>query len=236
MKRILALILLLALVCSLCVFAPTAAALSDEEAEALYEKYGPILDALEEGDYSTALDAVWEMKPPIEFEPVEITPENVYDYFEIGLDNPRIERFSDGSIKEIWPGSVYLALKEDFTRRLDWENSNINVTVKGKKALYRAKIDWETGEVTLGDKMDSKVKKDMKKHFDWFQFNIEEQIQEIFSKYYFAGDAFIYKDPKDKYWTMNPAVPGLDAKYYQSVYSDVEITAASGTLYLAPEA
>ena len=235
MKRILALVLLLATVCSLCVFAPTASALSEEETDALCEKYAPVLDALEAGDFDAALDAVEEMKPPVEYEAVEITTENFLDYFEIQQMDPRIERYADGSIKRVWPGSAGVAMKEGIAERVNWKDSKLKVSVKGKYTLYRAKIDFETGEITLGDKMDSKTKKEFKKQVSWFDLDFTEQIEAVFSYWYFGG-SFCYKDPEYKYWTMNAAEPGVKAKYYQPVGSDIEISKASGTLYLAPAA
>lgn len=235
MKRILSLILLLATVCSLCVFAPSAAALSGEEAEALCEKYAPIIDALEAGDYSAALDAVWEMKPPVEYEAVEITPENFFDYFEIQQAEPEIYRYADGSIKRIWPGSLVIVMKEDVQKRVNWTDSKLKATVKGKYTLYRAKVDFETGEITLGDKMDSKTKKEFKKQASWFDLNFSRDVEGVFSRWH-IGDGFCYKEPKYKYWTIGYAEPGVKTKYYQPVASDIEVSKASGTLYLAPAA
>ncbi len=235
MKRILALVLLMALVCSLCVFAPTAAALSEEEADALYEKYASIIDALEAGDYDAALDEVRGMKPPVEYEAVELTPENFYDYFEIGPGETNIERKSSGKIKSITPAGLRVTLKEEFWDRLDWDNSTLHLRVKASKNFARAKIDWETGEVSVSSKNDSDVKKALKKT-GWVETKLDNTIDSVFSWWSAGWDLFYFKDSQYKYWTNGAAEPGKDVKYYQAVYSNIEVSEVSGTLYLAPEA
>lgn len=231
MKKLVSVVLLIALVCSLCATGVSASALSPEE---LYEKYAPVIDALEAGDFSAAYKAVRDMRPPVEFETVEITLENVNDYFEFASMGDNISRYSDGSIKEIWPGSTGLKMKEGIPARIDWDNSHVELKITGKQSLYRAKVDFETGEITLGDKMDSSDRKELKKS-GMFDPDLDETISGIYSSYYFGG-SFYYKHPEYKSWWMGSAEPGVKTKYYQAVASDLEFVSASGTLYLIPEA
>ena len=86
MKKLTAFILLIALVCSLCVFAPSAAALTEEE-EALYTKYADLIALLEAEDFNAALETVTSMMPATEFEEITLTAENFFDYFEIATEN-----------------------------------------------------------------------------------------------------------------------------------------------------
>ena len=231
MKKLTAFILLIALVCSLCVFAPSAAALTEEQ-EALYTKYADLIALLEAEDFNAALETVTSMMPATEFEEITLTAENFFDYFEIATEEPSIERNSDGSIKQIYPGWLALKLKEDFVNRLDWENSTLTVGITAKKDLYRAKIDWETGEVTLSGKSDSDVKKAVKK-LDWFEPKVDVQVSEIYYSYYLSGDGFWFKHPTYKGWSSGFAEPDLKAKYYQVVYRDIELVSVEGTLFLA---
>lgn len=231
MKRIITLVLLMAIVCSLCVFAPTAAALSEEE-EALYTKYADLIGQLEAEDYDAALESIWSMMPATEYEEVVLTPENVLDYFDIITGEPQIEKDSSGNIKRIWPGGLLLVMKEDVINRLDWENSSLVLGVTANKDMYRAKIDWETGEITLGDEKDSDVKKAVKK-LDWFESKVDEQIDGVYSTYYITGEAFWYKHPQYKSWSSGYAEPDLHTKYYQVVYTDIEVVNVEGSLFLS---
>ena len=233
MKRLLAFILLVAIVCSLCVFAPSAAALSEEE-EALYTKYADLIALLEAEDYESALGFVWDMMPAAEYEEVVLTEENFFDYFEIVPGDPYIEKTSSGEIKSIYPGGLYLALKEEFVDRLDWENSGFSVGVTAKKDLYRAKINWETGEITLGSEPDADVKKAVKK-LDWFEPKVDTRVDEsetVYYSYYIDADSFYFKHPKYKAWNSGMAEPDLDTKYYQVVYRDLEISGVEGSLFI----
>ncbi len=231
MKKLVSVILLIALVCSLCATGVFASALSPEE---LYEKYAPVIDALEAGDYDAAYEAVWDMRPPVEYEAVEITLENVNDYFEFGTRASDITRYSDGTIKSVWPENMGVRMKEGIPARVDWDNSHVDLTVTGKQTLYRAKVNFETGEITLGDKMDSKDRKELKK-IGMFDPDLNETLSGIYSGYYFGG-SFYYKHPEYKGWWMGSAEPGVKTKYYAPVLSDLEFASASGTLYLVPEA
>lgn len=232
MKKLVSLCLLIALVCSLCATGVSASALSPEE---LYEKYATIIDALEAEEFSTAYKEVSDMIPIEAYEAVEITKENFYDYFEIGPGESNIERYSSGKIKSVSPGGLRVLLKEELWDRLDWQNSSLHLRVKGSKDFARAKIDWETGEITVSDKKDSDVKKALKK-LGWVETKLDESIDGTFSWWSVGWDSFYYKDPQYKYWNNGQAESGKDVKYYQAVYSNVEVEEVSGTLYLAPEA
>lgn len=230
MKKLISVLLLIALFCT--VFAGSAFALSEEE-EALYTKYADLIALLEGEDYEAALEAVQAMIPEPEFEEVVLTEENFFDYFEIVSGDPYIERYAGGSIKTIYPGGLELRIKEDFAKRLDWENSTLSVGITAKKDLYRAKIDFETGEITLADSSDSDVKKALRKSVSWFESKVDTHVDGVYSQYFLANDPFWYKDPTYKDWWGIEAAPGVKAKYYQVVYRDIELVNLEGTLILA---
>ena len=229
MKKLISVLLLIALFCT--AFAGSAFALTEDE-EALYAKYADLIGLLEAEDYDAALESIWSMMPATEYEEVVLTPENVLDYFDIITGEPQIEKDSSGNIKRIWPGGLLLVMKEDVINRLDWENSSLVLGVTAKKDMYRAKIDWETGEITLGDEKDSDVKKAVKK-LDWFEPKVDEQIDGVYSMYYITSDAFWYKHPQYKSWSSGYAEPDLNAKYYQVVYTDIEVVNVEGSLFLS---
>ena len=236
MKKLVSLCLLFALVCSLCVTSVSAAAVSPEE---LYEKYAPILDALEAEDYDAALEAIEALVPVPEYEPVEITTENFYDYFEITTSEPRSYTNPDGR-QTIQPGYLMVSPKEGVSERLNRDGSTLTIGVKAKKDLYRAKVDFETGTVTLGDKMKSDTKKEMKKSATWFESKVDTQIDVFYEmngrtlySSVLASDFFMFKNTEYKYWTNGPAEAGSKAKYYQVVYTDIELVNATGTIYIA---
>ena len=232
MKRLLAFVLLIAMICSVCVFAPSAAALSEEE-EALYAKYADLIGLLEAEDFDTALEMVYGLMPAVEYEEVTITTENFFDYYEVVTDDPYIERDSTGAIVSIWPGNLVFKLKEEFYKRgLDWENSSVTAGATAKKTLYRAKIDWETGEITLGDEIDSKVRKELKK-IGMFDPTVDQSETGNYS-IFLDGSGFIYKHPEHKSWWGGSADPSLGkTKLYVCEYSDVELVMAKGTLFIA---
>ena len=236
MKKLVSLCLLIALVCSLCVTGISAAALSPAE---LYEKYAPVLDALEAEDYDAALNEIWGIMPAVEYEEVEITEENFYDYFEIKMGDPYEVTFMDGE-KGIQPGFLVVAMKEGVQEKLDIDNCSLTIGVKAKKELRRAKIDFKDVTVKLGDKMDSKTKKELRKSASWFEPKVDTQL-EVFAadgahryfSYIIDSDVFWYKDPAYKYWTSSTAQKGVDVKYYQVVYKDIELVNVTGTLFIA---
>ncbi len=238
MKKLVSLCLLFALVCSLCVTGASAAALSPAE---LCEKYAPILDALEAGDYDAAIDEIEGSKPPVEYEEVVITEENFYDYFEIVTDDPIESSYTDGT-KGIRPGYLKVSVKEGVMERLDLANCSLTIGVKAKKELRRAKIDFENVTVTLGDKMDSKTRKEMRKSAPWFETKVDTQI-DLFRtdgmSHYFTSviesDFFMFKEKTSwgGYWTNGLAEAGSKVKYYQVVYTDIEVLNVSGTLSIA---
>ena len=229
MKKLISVLLLIALFCT--AFAGSAFALTEEE-EALYAKYADLIALMENEDYEAAYEAFQAMMPEPEYEEVVLTEENFFDYFEIVTAEPYIERDSAGVIKTVYPGGLQLRMKEDFAKRLDWENSTLSVGITAKKDMYRAKIDFETGEITLGDSSDSDVKKAVKK-LDWFESKVDTHVDGVYSLYTVANDPFWYKHPTYKSWSSGWAEPGVKTKYYQVVYRDIELVNLEGTLFLA---
>ena len=229
MKKLVSLCLLIALICSLCATGASAAALSPAE---LYEKYAPILDALEAEDYDAALDEIWGIMPAVEYEEVVITPKNIFEYYEVVTEEPYIERDSTGAITYIWPGNYLLRIKEDYKDRVDWEQSMVTVGVTAKKTLYRAKIDWETGELKLGDKIDSDLRKNLKKS-GLLETKLDTTQSGSYS-IYLGGDGFYFKHPEYKSWWRSSITPDLKkAKTYVATFSDLEIVRTEGSLFIA---
>ena len=240
MKKLVSLCLLIALVCSLCASGVSAAALSPEE---LYEKYAPILDALEAEQYFAALEEIdAAATPDLDYEPVEITKDNFYDYFEIKMSDPGTYTYDDGT-KCIYPGSLIVTVKDSVSKRLKWDGCSVTLSLTAKKDLYRAKVNFDKVKVTLGDKMDSKTKKELRKSADWLEPRVDTQV-ELFEEYRghtylnstLDSDVFWYKNTKYDYWGNSPAEQGSKDKYYQVVYKNIEIVNVTGTIYVAPEA
>ena len=234
MKKFVSILLLIALVCSLCATGVFAAALSPEE---LYEKYADVIDALEAEDFDAAFEAVSALVPEKEYEEIVLTEENFFDYFEIVVDDAHIERNSSGKIKYIYPGNLVVKVKEEYYDLLDRENSTAAFGVKAKKDLYRAKIDWKTGEIKLNDSKDDDVKKEVKK-LDWFESSVNTFVDmapngRFYSTYFINGDVFFFKHPQYKAWISGRAEPDLDVKYYQIVYRDIEVVNLEGSLFIA---
>ena len=235
MKKLISICLLTALIFSLCA---SAAALTPEE---LYEKYAPVIDALEAGDFDAAAEALGDFLPEIEYEEVKLTEENFFDYFEVTTSDPQIERRASGEIKYIYPGSLAVIMKEEYYMRLDWENSTASLKVQAKKTPYRAKINFETGEINLGDKASDDVKKEIK-NLEWYDSKVNASVDlstgkgGFYSSYHLDGNGFFYKVKESgwSYWSSGFARPGIDTKYYQIVYSDCKVSDVKGTLYLAP--
>ncbi len=233
MKKLISLCLLATLIFSLC--ASSASALTPEE---LVEKYALLIDALEAGDRKAAVDAYAGYQPELEYEPVDLTEENFFDYFEISTGEPHVEKKSSGKIDYIYPSSLYVSLKEEYNRLIDWQNSTASFGVQAKKTPYRAKIDFETGTVKLGDKASDDVRKAIKK-LDWYESKIDTFVDlarngSLYSSGYIGGDAFYFKNKASwgSYWTNGAAEPDTGYKYYQIVYSDYKISNVSGTLYI----
>ena len=116
MKRTLSAILVLALCLALCACGASAPAPTPEPtpnpSELLYNKYADIIDALEAEDYDGAVEAVNAMRPAPEITEVEITMDNLWDYFEIVEDKiDKTDAHGELSSRQI---NRKLALKDDF--------------------------------------------------------------------------------------------------------------------------
>ena len=125
MKRILSAILAAILCITLCACSGVkqevydAAKAGYEEATAKYdalktkvEKYSAVIDALEKEDYDGAVAAVEAMRPAPEVTAVEITIDNLWDYFEI-TENRVEKRDADGNLYQV-SQAYRLSLKEEY--------------------------------------------------------------------------------------------------------------------------
>ncbi len=229
MKKLVSVLLLIALFCT--AFAGSAFALSEEE-EALYTKYADLIALLEAEDYNAALDTIWGMMPAQEAEEVVITLENFFDYYEESVNEDYIERDAEGKITSIYPGDVIYTLKEEYANRLDWENSSVTIGVTGKLSLLRVKFDWETGERTVGDKADKSIRKAAQKYAD-FSSDISVQASGA-GILYLNTDRCFYGFSSSDLRMVGMAESGSKLKYYEAVPSELEVINAEGTLYLYP--
>lgn len=125
MKRALSAILVMILCLSLCACSGVKqedydAAVANYEAatadyEALKEKIEPytaIIDALEAEDYDGAVEAVEALRPAPEVTEVEITMDNLWDYFEI-VENRNEQTDAQGNLKSLYVGNN-ISLKEGY--------------------------------------------------------------------------------------------------------------------------
>ena len=163
---------------------------------------------------------------------IELTPDNFFDFFQLVLSDPYIERNSKGKIKWVSPGSYRLELKPEYKDRYNYSKSDeITIGITGTAYFHRAKIDWKTGEITISSKADKDVRKAIKKNHT---VTLDTQVTGH-SSFYVAG-AYLYhreKIWKTYYWYSGSAKPGTDYKYYQSVWK-VTVENVSGSIYLNP--
>lgn len=118
----------------------------------MYEKYGGIIDKLEAEDYEGALEDVQAMMPEPEIIEVRITPENFFDYYEIGFkDRSFVEKDAEGKILHLYPSiQESFVLKSEYVDRLIDEDE-VEVGYTGDLAVKKMNIDWSTGVASLGD-------------------------------------------------------------------------------------
>ncbi len=166
---------------------------------------------------------------------IELTPENFFDYFELVLTEPYVERNSKGKIKWIDTGSYKLQLKPEYEDRYNWSKSDeITIGVTGKAYFHRAKIDWKTGEITVSSKANKDVRKAIKKD-SYISTSLDTQLTGH-SSFYVVGSTLCHKEKlygSHYYWSSSSAKPGDDYKYYQSVWK-ITIENVSGSIYLDP--
>lgn len=151
MKRTLSAILVVILSLSLCACSGVKqedydAAVANYEAatadyEALKEKVEPytaIIDALEAEDYDGALEAVEALRPAPEVTEVEITMDNLWDYFEI-TEKRNEKTDAHGTVNDVWLSCVF-TLKEDF-KLVDGERYPTDVAI-GYEYTMKTKAYW----------------------------------------------------------------------------------------------
>ena len=118
MKRTVACMLLLSLCLGLCACGAAAPdptptpEPTPNPAELLCEKYAPVIDALEAGDYDGAIAAVTAMKPVPPVTEVQITLDNLWDYFEI-REVPIEQTDAHGNLVYLWIDYL-LTLKDGY--------------------------------------------------------------------------------------------------------------------------
>lgn len=150
MKRTLSAILVVILCLALCACGASAPAPTPEPTpnpgELLYNKYADIIDALEAEDYDGAAEAIEALRPAPEITEVEITMDNLWDYFEI-VEKRTEKTDAHGTVNFVWLSCVF-TLKEDF-KLADGERYPTDVaigyeyTMKTKEYSLPCTIDFD---------------------------------------------------------------------------------------------
>ena len=153
MRKTVALVLAAVIALSLCACGAAAAPAEPSIGDQMYEKYGTIIDSLEAGEYEEAMGAIAAMMPEPETKEVLITPENFSQYYELKYDESHVNRDAQGKVSNIWfTRSFYYSLKEEYREAFVADGSKVSVGVTADCVLKKvASVDWETGEVTLGE-------------------------------------------------------------------------------------
>lgn len=166
-----------------------------------------------------------------ESEAIELRADNFLDYYELVLEDSVCKRDAKDKIKSVDAGSYVFVLKDEFRDRCEWED-DVTVGVKGKESYFRAKIDWETGEITPGRQADKDTAKALRKTL----FHTELDTQVSGRGRIVVCKAILYVRNSSKIWMKGPVKSGTKSAknpLYLGVW-DVEITDVSGTLHLRP--
>lgn len=126
----------------------------------MYEKYKSIIDKIEGENYDGAIEEIQAMRPAPVVQEVEITPENFFDYYDIEYRENDIERDSDGKVTKINKRgySFHFELKDGYLLDTN-EDNTITIGFTGDYDLKKIEnVDFETGEITLGDDVFDKYK------------------------------------------------------------------------------
>ena len=235
MKKLISTILLFSLCCTLCACSGVkqevydaamssyeAAKAGYEEASAKYDelkskvdKYSTVIEALEKEDYDGAVKAVNAMRPAPEITEVEITMDNLWDYFEIS-ENRQEQADAHGNVNDV-NISYVLALKEDF-KLADGEEYPTDVavgyeyTMKTKAYWLPCTIDFDAWNCDGGSA--------------WTRNDSHESKMAHFTTY----PCFLY-NVYAMYYKASYGASENDAAHISTV-DDFEIVNASGTLYL----
>lgn len=220
MKRILSTILVVILCLSLCACSGVqqevydAAKAGYEEATAKYdvlkskfEKYSTVIEALEKEDYDGAVEAVNAMRPAPEVTEVEITMDNLWDYFEI---------------------------TEDRQEQVDAQGEMYALTIDRKLALKEGVILADTNEyptdVAVGYEYDEhQILFWNSCEIDFDTFTSKESLAQQYTTHRSEMKHF----PKQSFLTASFANNGGSGGSANIIKSEnFEILNASGTLYL----
>ncbi len=246
MKKCLMFILLFALCLSLIACGQSAQPVQEEPSPAqpepskgdlMYEKYSSIIDKLESEDYQAAIDEISAMLPEPEITEVTITPENFYEYYELVPMDPYITKDAGGKILEIWPEfAQQFILKTEYRDRLIYEGSNVEIGVTADYSMRAVTVDWNTGEVLLGEEDFPDIKAAIIAEYAKYGSSMEESLSTtvngVDSLYVQVGGIGGSCYTKNEYgWG-----PGLFDQNYngQDMYAaklvNIQIVRAEGTL------
>lgn len=259
MKRLFAVILILAMALSLCACGETEPSMGDQ----MYEKYGALIDKLEAGDFEGAADSVFAMMPegekyssvvgklkaedyegiiaeitemmPVPPETVvEITPENFWDYYEIAYEKPYTEKDAQGNITRMYPSNYcYFALKAPYSN-IDFDRSSVEIGVIGDCKVRKIKnIDWTNGSYTLGNEYYEDIAQAIiAQYIDDTKLSISTTATGALNIWFENGTPYgcWHKDAWG--WTSDQITPEDDFDMYVCDIDNVEIVRAEGTLVL----
>lgn len=211
-------------------------------AEQMYEKYRTIITKLEGENYDGAIEEIEAMKPALVVQEVEITPDNFYDYYDIVYKENYIERDSDGKITSISKrhDNFSFILKDKFTLDTN-EDNTIVVGVTGDYDLKKIEnIDFETGEITLGDEVFDEIEAEIIENTEWLgdcsthiSVTYEGTKEIIFYNTLGAVDGRWINEEYG--WTPFYEFTPTDFEGYVFVPSNIQISRAEGTLHLVNE-
>lgn len=239
MKKLIAVLLVIVLACSLCACgssAPPEPSIADQ----MYEKYGSIIDKLEAENYEAAIEEITGMMPEPEETVVTITPENFYDYYELSYIERKPKMDAAGNITEMYGDQLFnFKLKEDFADLIVPDESQVEVGITFDQSLKRIEsIDWENAKLTFSKETYNDILQKINE-------NVSPKIEPSFSGTYsgknmlspgsypsFLDIAFYYYTGDFTAWRASPIEVDKDYTYYMLVPENIEIVRAEGTLTL----
>lgn len=224
MRRFIAFVLTTVLLFTLCACGRTAPVKEGpSEKEILYDKYENLITQLESEDYDGARAIIDEMQPAPKIIEVELTMDNLYDYFELKGVYMYATKDADGQIIALdkHPALV-LNCKYTFPDPDNYEQA-VELGVKYHEELFiAANIDFESWSYDTLKMIDSSSQSISA---DFFPYNGYLSVADCCNKTNLieclASTSYVpssFLDTRDQYASRN--------------ITNVEITRVNGTLYL----
>ena len=238
MKKAITIFFVLTIMFSLCACGATQTA-EPSVGDLMYQKYGSIINKLEDEEYEAAIEEITGMMPEPEKTVVTITADNFYDYYKLYYSDQKPEKDAQGNIVSIWGNQWFsFKLKDEFADKFVAEESQVEAGVTCYCAPRKIEnIDWSTGEMTFSEEIYDDILSE-------FNQNLTPKIDPNFSgtfsgkatltpgDYGALGTNPIYKARVDwgSYWNMGRIEANTDYTYYLLVPENIQIVRAEGTL------